>query len=140
MSDNTQEDHVLHGDEPVVFRGKPVVFRGKAGNRQFKAISKVGDEWLVLYQRTGEARPESCLLQDWEVWCEKRGLRLPEIGTRLARADGTMAMVLGYEDDQVIVGIEKQMDVAKFLRTIRGWDEGMDETELTPALPFKEAL
>lgn len=133
MSDNTQEDFVLHD-------GEPVVFRGKAGSRQFKAISKAGDEWLVLYQRTGEARPESCLLQDWERWCDKRGFRLPEIGARIARADGTVAVVLGYEDDQVIVGIEKQMDVAKFLKTIRGWDEGMDETELTPALPFKEAL
>lgn len=139
------EDHLRATYDEIVDHGldcadeEPIVFRGKAGNRQFKAISKAGDEWLVLYQRTGEARPESCLLQDWEVWCKKRGLRLPEIGTRLARADGTMATVLGYEDDQVIVGVEKQMDVAKFLKTIKGWEEGIEDDD-QPTIPFQEAV
>ena len=71
MADSAQEDHLeelleqrlnCNDDE------EPIVFRGKAGNRQFKAISKAGDEWLVLYQRTGKDRPESCLLLDWEAY------------------------------------------------------------------------
>lgn len=49
-----------------------------------------------------------------------------------------MATVLGYEDDQVIVGVEKQMDVAKFLKTIKGWEEGVEDDD-QPTLPFKEA-
>ena len=142
MADSAQEDHLeelleqrlnCNDDE------EPIVFRGKAGNRQFKAISKAGDEWLVLYQRTGKDRPESCLLLDWEEWCEERGIILPAIGAIFARADGTMATVRRYEGDQVIVGVEKQMDVAKFLKTIKGWEEGIEDDD-QPTLPFKEAV
>lgn len=104
---------------------EPLVFRGKAGQRQFTALTQIGDNWHVAYTTTSKGdKIELCTLNEWRVFCDSRGKDLPLVGTTVLTKKGKTLEVVDYPDgdgeQKVCVAVKEVWTVEKLLRVSNG--------------------